>query len=464
MQSSVERDLLNPQVRRNVVDNVKALDPGTLTFEALIIASVCAVMDRRFEDADTFFDLTSAMVHTTARPGIEHLQLLMYSVNAIKATLYGSSAVAALQCGKILKLMELIDPQLSGVQAGVPSGRRPAVGRPHNFPYAERPLAEVEADIVVRKYFFGPSSRLHDIGWRTATGLKRSGWETRQVDLRYDLRFDPEAIAAFTARRAGSRRRFVFVDPFGFFGANDIPQAVAFLQQLRPHYDAVVCMIFDAWTPDLDVQLRAYLPHLDLIWSVHPYSTVFSNPAIAAKTTFIPVMTGIDPEAATPAPAAGDDRLSFTGSIEASNIHRLYWYLLSRQYPEFLHFSVSDSRSDGMSVEASQALYLDRLQRTKHCLNLCRRSNGDRILTGRSFEVPAMNRLLVQEYAEDVRYYFSAGEHFVEFETADELLASIDDIRNRPEHFRRVADDAHRFFRERYADDAVTRHLSRLLG
>ncbi|WP_448191861.1 glycosyltransferase family protein [Azospirillum sp. sgz301742] len=467
MQSSIERDLLNPQVRRNVVDNVRELDGGELTFEVLIVASVCAVMDRRFADADAFFELTCALAHTTARPGPEHAQLLMCCLNAIKVTLYGGDAVSARQCSKILKLLELVDPEHSGAHAGALPGRLPAIGRPHVFPYAERPLSGVEADILIRKHFYGPGSRLHDIGWRTATGLERSGWKTRQIDLRHDLGFNPDAVDAFTARRAGARRRFAFVDLPVFFGPNEIPAAVAFLQRLRPHYDAIVCMIFDAWTPGLDVQLRECLPHLDLIWAVHPYASAFSNPAIAAKATFIPVMTGIDPEMATPAPAEGaegDHRLSFAGSIEAFNVHRMYWYLLSRQYPEFLHFSVSDSRDDGLSVEASQALYLDRLRRTKHCLNLSRRATGYRALTGRAFEVPAMNRLLVQEYCEDVRYYFRPGEHFVEFETIDELLASADDIRSRPEHFRRMAGDAHRFFRERYADDAVTRHLSHLLG
>ena len=455
---------MNPAVRRNVVDNVMGADGAALSYEALFIASVCAIVDRRFVEADVFFDRIAARMHTGTRPDGEHFQLLLFNAHALKTSLYETGAIAAHQCGRLLRLIELVDPERASGQGGARPGRLPAIGRPHRFASAERPLADVDADIIIRKYYYGPGSRLHDIGWRTATGLQRGGWRTRVADLRHDIGPAPDALAAFVARPAGSRRRFAFVDLLAFFGPDEIAQGVAFLQRLRPHYDAVVCLVFDAWTPRLDEQIGAFLPHLDLIWSVHPFAAIFANPAVAAKTTFIPVMTGIDPEAAVPPADGAYDRPSFAGAIEPANIHRLYWYLLGRQYPEHLHFSVSALRDDGLDVAESQTRYLDRLRRARHCLNLCRRANGDRILTGRIFEVAAVNRLLVQEYCEDVRYYFKPGEHYVEFETPEELLAAVDDIRSRPEHFQRMAAEAHRFFREHYADAAVVRHLSHRLG
>src|SRR5262249_8103718 len=124
--------------------------------------------------------------------------------------------------------------------------------------------------------------------------------------------------------------------------------------------------------------------------------------------------------AASPPPA---ERLRFCGALEDYNFHRYFWLLSSLASSHPLDIEVTGHADDRLPVEESLRQYFARLTASRAVLNFTMRADGQRMMVGRSSDALCAGRLLVQEYADDMRCYFEPGAHYLEFRDRDELGA-----------------------------------------
>jgi hypothetical protein len=304
------------------------------------------------------------------------------------------------------------------------------------------------------------------VGWRIASGLANGGWSTRLADPTYDRNWRT-LVADMLPRR---HRAIAIVDLTGLF-IDEPRKAERFLARVRSSYRWVICLVLDPWVAEFDTLLKPFLGQVDLVWSQSPHAYIDAMPEIAGRSCLIPFPVGLRPTSPTRrmalATAGGmdDARISFVGSIESFNRDRVYWWLAAQEYPDRIVFDrTSAAADDGLGIEASLEAYLTRLVRTQACLNLTRRSTGVRVTTERSFDVPALNRLLVQEACREMHCYMTPGEEFVEVNSFPALLATSEDLRADPAKYQRIRAAGHARHQACFSDQAVVRHLSALLA
>ena len=160
-------------------------------------------------------------------------------------------------------------------------------------------------------------------------------------------------------------------------------------------------------------------------------------------------------------------RVRFLGRVRPFNIDRMFWLLALSRYEPFVEFVRSDVHAplgNGRDEGARFADYLAELSETTGCCSLARRWNGTLTATGRTFEAVALGRVLVQEFAEEVRSFLVPEEHYLEFENLAELLEIAERIARADARLETVAQAGRAYFWNTYADHHIVRHLSHLLA
>ena len=81
------------------------------------------------------------------------------------------------------------------------------------------------------------------------------------------------------------------------------------------------------------------------------------------------------------------------------------------------------------------------------------------IVTGRCYETMHAGALLVQEASEDMRTFFIAGEHYLEFSSLAELAAVARFITHNRAEAEEIRRCGHAFARERYCDEKLIGYI-----
>jgi hypothetical protein len=370
-----------------------------------------------------------------------------------RGELLQDNPASQMKAGWMARVLKLYDDEYQ--KLWVTASPRPAPRPLLTFEYAKTPPA-IEAHLFVRKFYGGHGSRLHDIGYRFATALRNGGWDAVLTDPTYE---------PFPATR-GTRAKgpLAIVDADGLFDA-DYGRQLIFFERLRHKYERVVAVVFDPWGPWVAERVTEISPLVDCFWSPSPDSLGELFSASSPRISYFPFPVGLSDALRHKGPAPQDrpSRIAFSGSVEPFNFSRLYWVLHLQGYPDLFSIDVSQMVNDGLDVEVSLAAYIARLGRTIACLSLTKRSSGAHIITGRTFDVLSLGRLLVQERCEDMLSYFDREQHFCEFETVDDLLTIAEEVRSNSRRMQEIAESGARFFEERYSDRAAVQHLTTLL-
>lgn len=347
---------------------------------------------------------------------------------------------------RLLKFCYFLDPAAAAIYG---NGVGNAVRSPLPFAYAASASSALKVRILFRKYYFGRVSRLHDLGTRFKTPFDDAGMDCRMWDPNVE---DHEM----------DRADLTLIDDAAMF-PKDPKRKRVLLEDVRRKSRRVCLVEPDPWVPEFPARIAAGCDIYDFVWAMAPTTltngTIFGMPACVIP---FPVGFGkiFDEFGARAAPSSR--RPLFCGAVENYNFHRLYWVLAGYSFRRPFKADVTSHQADDLSIEASIRGYLSRLLASRTCLNFTMRADGRRSVVGRTSDALRAGQLLVQEFAEEMNFYFAPGAHYVEFRTVDEL----EDICFRladSRAYESVRAEGARFFAERYSDDAVVRHIATYL-
>lgn len=321
---------------------------------------------------------------------------------------------------------------------------------PLRFDQAPLPR-KLRLGIVMRKYYYGKDSRLHDLGPRFRTAFAPFDVDCAIIDPVHDpVEFGP--------------RDLIFVDDQyvqRYHCGRDAGRMAEFLAQLRVSGPRVGLIEFDPWTFDFDRVLKGPGEPYDLVWTMAP-ELAAGGRIRGVPTCLVPFPVGFprlfDELRVSSTAGAHLPAVSFCGGVEEYNHPRYLWLLSSHAFRSPFAYDVSHHASDGQTVEESIRAYLARLTGAHACLSLTMRANGRSIVVGRAFDALRAGRLLVQEASVDASAYLVPGEHFVEFSS----VAELEEICFRLSRENALADVARAgasYFQQHYSDEAVLRHL-----
>lgn len=341
------------------------------------------------------------------------------------------------KAGLLLDFAERFDPAFAILSDG--AANRPSVPC-LSFDYVDRVSDKLRVVVLASS----ATPRPHDLAIRLASALAASGVACTVLPSE----IDPAEIGA---------NDLVLIDEDTAF-RKDPEKRLAHLDSVRKVAKRLGRLLPDPWGWDFDGRLARSADRYDFFWAMSP--TLRETAPIARdKLCLIPFPTGFghifDEALGAGAPSAD---IGFCGAIEDYNVHRYFWLLSALAGSSNLKISLTSQQADGLGVEPSLRLYLDRLLSTEACLSLTMRSTGDRIMVGRTFDVLRGRRLLVQEYTPDARFYLTPGEDFVEIAGAGDLSAASE--RFRAGEFARIRAQGAETFARAYADQAVVRHLA----
>lgn len=345
------------------------------------------------------------------------------------------------KAGLLLDFARRFDPVFDAFSRG--GSAQAAVPTRLAFDYAGRVPPTLSIVVLVPG---GASARSYDLGQRLLSAFTGAGVVCRLVPSESD----PGEIGAAD---------LVLVDENTVF-RKDPEKQQAHLDRLRQVARRLGRLVPDPWGKGFREQLARGIDRYDLVWAMAP-TLRDAAPIAGEKFCLIPFPSGFARvfdgiAAAAPLPAIG-----FCGAIEDYNHHRYFWLLSALAGAMDLKIALTSQQPDGLDVEASYGLYLERLLETAACLSLTMRSTGDRILVGRTFDVLRGSRLLIQEYTPDARFYLAPGEDFVEIQGAEDLREVHG--RFRAGDYEAVRRQGAETFRRAYSDDAVIRHLATFL-
>ncbi|HEX3969753.1 MAG TPA: glycosyltransferase [Stellaceae bacterium] len=329
-------------------------------------------------------------------------------------------------------------------------------------PTANLPRAQRRAVLGIRHRWSPeqPDSREHDIPARYVLALESYGWRTNRQDLRSlaDAKIVAEDFEAIAALCRETDADLLILDDFQPQRGNHAAgRIIAALRQERPTLK-IVSLYFDPWQPECwnDIEDGAGL--LDGIWSL-VVTPVWQRPAFAGKTLFLPFPHG----GAYPAPLSLKPSFRFGGGVQYTNWDRALWAAAITQAGLPQRIEASQHQEDNRDPLESYRAYMLRAQTGEANLNFARRSNGTRTLTGRTFETLATGGLLVQERSDDIDLFFTAGRHYLRFETLTDLFDIAALLQQDPERAEAIRREGAAFFAERYSDEKLIAYLDQFL-
>jgi hypothetical protein len=313
-----------------------------------------------------------------------------------------------------------------------------------------RPVPRRRALIFGRKYFFGPNSRPHDIGPRMARGLKIGGWDSICIDPGYpnDADRTPHALtpALLVDHCMSFQADMVLIDHFGLaMAVSDWGDFATQIRRIKPEIK-LVHLNFDPWISGNWPLLQAIGAQVDLIWSHFPAGEYWDSTQLRHKLAYHPFPVGI--ELGELSPSVREDKTAFQGATESYNFNRVYWLTLLAKVGLSVEQRVTVHKDDGLDPIESYRQYLSRFCSVDRLLSFSMRSDGSRIVTGRSFETIFSGGCLIQEQAEDLEHFFVPGEHYFRFSTFNELRGILAFLHHNPDAARKVAAAGQAYYRQ----------------
>ena len=347
----------------------------------------------------------------------------------------------------LLHLARHTDPEFDRIESAAERPRD--IPAPLTFDCVPAVPAKLRVHLFIRTRFFGEESRMHDIGRRMHSALARADIDVRAFSLDDPSPDLPESDVALVD------------DPLVF--RKDAIRKRSFLERVRASTGRMGCLEFDPWTATLASRIAQNRDLYDFIWAPAP-SRMQDGQIGGLPACLIPFPTGCDDifeRYALESRAPPSEDIRFCGGIEEYNFHRYFWILALNLLDEPIPCEVTNHADDRLDVETSLARYVERLSASYAALSFTMRSDGTSIVVGRTFDALRLGQLLVQEYCPDARHYLTPDEHFIEFETLEELRAIRAALRGRT--FEDIRKNGRRIFAERYSDQAILRHLCTFL-
>ncbi len=315
---------------------------------------------------------------------------------------------------------------------------------------------------LCRKFFYGPASRLHDAGPRFKRAFDRAGWPCTLVDPGYEDR-SPRGV---NARRlldvtVEATPDVVVFDACGIHV--EFPELIEFLIKVRGMCPDVrmVFLHFDPWIKQQWAFMRAIATLFDAVWCPFPAAEVLQTPELRDKVTFIPFPVGVGLDELPV--VERQDVAAFQGAVAAPNFSRAFWMVSLQLAQSRVESRVTTHLDDGLDPIDSYRHYLSRFQTVERLVNFSLRSDGSRIVTGRTFEAIYAGTCLLQEHADDLAYYFVPFLHYLPFTTFEDLQKAFTYCEQEPKEALAVRERAQEFYLEKYEDRKLVRYLEHVL-
>ncbi len=373
----------------------------------------------------------------------------------------------------LARLWSAVEPETMRRLAPPPADRQPDYrhlldppdeGRLLSFavPPADAPRRQRKAVLAMRRQWAPrPNSREHEVPARIAAGMASYGWRPHRYHIRS---FTDRATATEDYRAIAELCRdpavdCAIIDEFqpardGNTAPGEIFRA---LKRDRPEL-RLIGLYLDPWMPVHWDNIEAAAEILDGFWS--PVVTpLWSRPAFRGKTLLCPWPHG----ELNAAPAPLHPVLGFAGGVQLANWYRAFWLTAIADAGLATRFLVSGHQGDELPALESYRRFLCKTGAMGASLNLAMRANGSRIVTGRTFEVPAAAGLLVQEQCGNVDLFFVPGRHYLRFDTLSDLADIVHLLRVAPEQADAIRRAGADFFRERYSDQKIMAYFDHFI-
>ncbi len=315
--------------------------------------------------------------------------------------------------------------------------------------------------VALRKLIFPkiPNSRELDIGPRFADAATRYGWPARFHPMPM-LNFYDDFLAILAECRDYAADVLILDDNF-IQREGMIPLRREFITELRRIRPSIkiVALYLDSWEIDPAV-MREAAADVDALWVTTPSMPHWSEPGYAGKLLQAPLAHGGHHQAPD---EVATERISFIGGLKGYNWHRALWWSAAIKHQLPIDWHLSSHQTDGLSPLDSYADYMKRLAASGCSLNLAMRPDLSCVITDRTFEVPLVGALLVQEAAADIDYFFVSGEHYLGFSNFAELRAIARLVAEQPDTVQEIRRAGHDFAVARYADEKLMGYLDALL-
>ena len=220
----------------------------------------------------------------------------------------------------------------------------------------------------------------------------------------------------------------------------------------------MLSLYFDPWQPDRWDSIEAGAELLDGIWSLDVVP-LWDRAEFKHKTLFLPFPHG---GAYPPLPPL-EPRFRFGGGVQYTNWDRALWVSAIVRAELQVRIEASDHQEDHRDPLESYRGYMLRSQTGEAVLNFARRSSGICTATGRTFETLATGGLLVQERSDDIDLFFTAGRHYLRFETMTDLFDIAALLKRTPECAEAIRHEGAVFFAARYSDERLIAYLDQFL-
>jgi hypothetical protein len=316
--------------------------------------------------------------------------------------------------------------------------------------YAPRISHSIKGTVFFRETMFGTGSRKHEFGHRIQTALASQGWNIGLSPAESMHGFSSSCICDVA-----------FVD-VGYLGLLPLDNILEILSGLRSSFRIIIIIEPDPWTGNADDLLSAISDHIDYVWGFTADWDLVDGPCFRERAILFPNVGGFDhiDNNVLAEISWNTCSFNFSGSVQDHNINRVYWLLESviRGLP--ITINITDpTMEDGLDRESSLLKYAQLLASNNASINFTTRSDGSRILTGRSVEIISLNRLLVQESCPPCHNYYVEGEHFLEFVDMDGLGTIIDFLKSHPKTAQKICDLGYQFYKERYSSRKMVEHI-----
>ena len=320
--------------------------------------------------------------------------------------------------------------------------------------YSHAISSSVSGTIFIGEFIFGPTSRRSEIGYRIKKALTSQGWSMSIFPVA-----DVQTYSSFI------KNDFALIDVFSFhkMPLNDICDIV---WRLRRYFSKIILFDADVWAGRFNDTLRAISGNIDYIWGFTADWCLVDEPDFEGRSIVFPNFGGFDHLDDIIRAALDWEKctFNFTGSVQMYNLNRISWLL------EFIHHKLpveikitNPELDDGLDPANSQEIYARLVAATHAAISLTTRTDGSRIVTGRSLEVISLNRLLVQESCSVFNRYFVEGDHFLEFSDIDELATIIENLKSHPKTAQAICSQGYQFYDERYSCKKLVEHFQTLL-
>ena len=155
--------------------------------------------------------------------------------------------------------------------------------------------------------------------------------------------------------------------------------------------------------------------------------------------------------------------IAFYGAVESYNLSRAYWLSGLKKARIAIDQHVTNHRDDGLTPLESYRNYLGRFCQSGRLLSFSLRTDGSRMLTGRSFETVFSGGLLIQERVDHLDFYLIPGDHYFRFETFPELADLVCYLNENPKIALATAARGHAHYLTHFRDGILIRQLASIL-